>query len=576
MASRDLLFKAVMDVSDLKRGLSGIEREAQQTNSKLSSMGAGIQKAMGAAAALGIGAIGVELFKAGSQAEAFEQRYATVFEGVTASMDEWIDAQNELFGVSEAQMKGMTASVGDLLVPLGFARSQAAELSKEALEIANALSEWTGGTRDAAEVTDIISKALLGEREALKGLGVSITEADVKAQMASGNYEGMADAQAKALATLDLIAQRSADALSAYAEGGNEAMRASKDLAATIADLKEEAGALVVELAPLLGIGADLLGPIAQGIKLQMTPILELQKWVTGEGRQRMVLLRDQTLEEYLATVGQARTIVSEASGAFQDLAAEAGVMVTGAFDRLFGVRGSTGFDRVRDGARESRSELEDLAVSLRRMLVPGLGLTALETRRLELAFRPLETTVEDLGDTFEAEAQSIGDIWRGLPEEFEDASFDIQAALRNALTLRDTREKFVKGMKGLADRGLDALSREIGRNPNRAEAIAALEALQHDFIATMNLEEALGGDMERAFIMLQNVMNSDAARASLQAFHVYGNQAYAEWYKGWSEGNQDNPPKVDPDSGGPWIDSVATAAALDSQRGSDNYGIFG
>ena len=110
-------------------------------------------------------------------------------------------------GLTSRAAVGLATDMGDLLVPMGFTRDQAAGMSTDVIGLSGALSEWTGGTRSAAEVADILQKGMLGERDALKSLGISITEADVAAQLAAdGNDKltGSALAQAKAQATLTL------------------------------------------------------------------------------------------------------------------------------------------------------------------------------------------------------------------------------------------------------------------------------------------------------------------------------------------------------------------------------------
>jgi hypothetical protein len=66
--------------------------------------------------------------------------------------------------------------MGDLLKPMGFTADQAADMSTEMVGLAGALSAWSGGTIDAAGVADIMTKAMLGETDGLKALGISMGE----------------------------------------------------------------------------------------------------------------------------------------------------------------------------------------------------------------------------------------------------------------------------------------------------------------------------------------------------------------------------------------------------------------
>ena len=93
--------------------------------------------------------------------------------------------KNEVEGVarSSANSLGLTSSefvkaatsAADLLIPMGFGRKAAADMSTQLIQLSGALSSWTGGQIGSVEVSNILTKALLGEREGLKNLGISIS-----------------------------------------------------------------------------------------------------------------------------------------------------------------------------------------------------------------------------------------------------------------------------------------------------------------------------------------------------------------------------------------------------------------
>lgn len=213
----------------------------------------------GVVAGLGGAAIANELLSTGAQVEAWNRKTTTVFEGNADDVRKWADRNNETFGLTEANLAGVAANFGDLLKPMGFTSDQAAAMSTDVVGLAGALSEWTGGTRSAAEVSEILAAAMLGEREALKGLGINITEADVQARLAAKGQDkltGAALEQAKAVATQELIFEKSQDAQKAFADGGNEALRSQNKLKAGLADAKER---LSAGLTPALATAATWL-----------------------------------------------------------------------------------------------------------------------------------------------------------------------------------------------------------------------------------------------------------------------------------------------------------------------------
>ena len=155
-------------------------------------------------------------------------------------------------GTTRQETLMLAAGFQDLLVPMGFSREEAARLTTETVGLSAALSEWSGGTKTAAEIASIFSKAMLGEREQMKTLGISITELDVKTKLLARGQEkltGNALAQAKAIATQELIFEKSTDAQEAFRKGGDSLARTQQALIATISQMKED---LLVSLIPAM------------------------------------------------------------------------------------------------------------------------------------------------------------------------------------------------------------------------------------------------------------------------------------------------------------------------------------
>src|SRR3990167_4554082 len=250
----DLIIRMQADTRQASQEIAGVD-------SKISKFGSAAKAAMGVVAAAGAFTLGKQLFEAGVEAEALGRRFDTVF-GNASGIRGWVDDVNERFGVSEVKMQGIAASVGDLLVPMGFTRQASADLTQEVLTLAGALSEWTGGTIGAEDAASRITRAFLGEREALIPLGVKISELDVQSRLAAKgqkDLEGDALIAAKAMITLELATERSADALSAYEGGASPALAASNNMKAALDDLKYTFGELITAAAPLLIFFADLL-----------------------------------------------------------------------------------------------------------------------------------------------------------------------------------------------------------------------------------------------------------------------------------------------------------------------------
>jgi phage-related protein len=252
------------DITDVSGKLERLSKEqaglAGKTGSATSRMSASFGKfqtkitdvaksmakaglAMGAMGVAGVAVLGPKILQMGAGLEALDQKAKTVFsDGSLAQVEKWASATASSMGMTQSEAIGVASSIGDLLKPMGFTADQAAGMSTNIADLSGALSAWSGGTQTAAEVSDVLTKALLGETDGLKSLGISISAADIAARVASkGQNEltGAALAQAEAVATQELILEKSTDAQKAWADGSMDAMKKQNQMKAALGTLKE-------------------------------------------------------------------------------------------------------------------------------------------------------------------------------------------------------------------------------------------------------------------------------------------------------------------------------------------------
>lgn len=233
------------DTKGLSNAAGRVDRELEGVGKKVSGFAIGAGAAVTSMAISAVPQLigfGKELFALGQASEVGAKKTATVFGDSAADVSEWADRVNESLGLSDEAVGTLATSMGDLLVPMGFSRAEAAELSMTTTEAAGALSAWSEGQYDASEVSAILTKAMLGEREGLKALGISISAAEVaERSLAVARADGRDEvtAQDKALATQALILEKSGDAQAAWTDGTMDAVKQQNELSAAIADAKE-------------------------------------------------------------------------------------------------------------------------------------------------------------------------------------------------------------------------------------------------------------------------------------------------------------------------------------------------
>lgn len=243
-------------------------------------------------AAVGIAAVGgaavaggLKVLQMGAKFEDLDKKAEAVFEGQLPMVQRWAKENAGAMGLTARQLTGLTANFADLLKPMGFTAEQAAEMAQETNELSGALAKWSGGQKSAAEVSEILAKAMLGEREGLKQLGISITEADVKTRLAAKGQEeltGTALEQAKAIATQELIMEKSTDAQKAWADGQDDLSVKLNKVRAFVQELKEKA---IEKLLPFVIEAAKKFREWGAAIAQKVQPVIEtLGAWWQDNG----------------------------------------------------------------------------------------------------------------------------------------------------------------------------------------------------------------------------------------------------------------------------------------------------
>ena len=174
--------------------------------------------------------------------------------------------------LSQTEYLKAAAWLQDLLIPMGFAREEATKMTTDVIGLSGALAEWSAWQYDAAQVSEILAKAMLGEREQLKSLGISITEADVKQRLLKMGMEdltGVQLQQAKATATQQLIFEKSTDAQAAFEKWGQSLARQQAEMSAAIKDAKDSiAHALIPAFTEFLKVMQPVIEDVSESIKL--------------------------------------------------------------------------------------------------------------------------------------------------------------------------------------------------------------------------------------------------------------------------------------------------------------------
>lgn len=209
------------DDSDFRKKLSGLEKTSNSTFKKIAGY---------AAAYLTFRAIANffnSTIKTFSDLQEETNKFNVVFQGMGASTSRILAELRKDFGLSELAARRMLAGTGDILTGFGFDRETALALSEGAAKLGADIASFSNYSGGAEGATNALTKAMLGETESAKMLGVVIRQDDevyksfiqqamttgVKIEALNRTFRVSTEQQAKAVAALAMAYQQSPNAI---------------------------------------------------------------------------------------------------------------------------------------------------------------------------------------------------------------------------------------------------------------------------------------------------------------------------------------------------------------------------
>ena len=248
-----------------------------------------------------------KLINAASDAQETVSKFNTVFKSVAKEADNVAQNLASNFGLSGIAAKKLLSDTGDLLTGFGFTGKAALDLSKEVNELAVDLASFTNFSGGAEGASAALTKALLGERESVKSLGISILDTDVKARVLKNTQDGLTFAterQAKAYATLQIAQDQSKNAQGDFARTSKQFANQMRILSGNFENLAVSMGTKLLPLfAPFISSLNKVLTP-SKDILTVTDDLIKSQK----EYNEIIIKLKDSQLD-LASAEGQALVI---------------------------------------------------------------------------------------------------------------------------------------------------------------------------------------------------------------------------------------------------------------------------
>jgi len=238
---------------------------------------------LGAAAgiAAGIGLLTKSVFEAADAGEAmakFEATFGGASEGLIKSLDEVAEAT----GRSRYELRASAADFGAVTKALGFSEEGAADMSAAALEMAVDLGAFHNLPTE--DVANRIQKALTGETESMKALGIVINQNRIKQELLNmgitDNVNEVSEA-VKAQAIFNIIQAQTGDAVGIAAE---------------------EAGSFTGQMVGLKAAWSDFMIDVGTKLLPMLTPLLANFSAMANEILPRVVMwVQDKLVPAFVA-----------------------------------------------------------------------------------------------------------------------------------------------------------------------------------------------------------------------------------------------------------------------------------
>ena len=184
-----------------------------------------------------------------------------VFGRFSDSMMDWAETSVQKMGMAQGTALEMSSKFGDMAVGMGLAESAAAQMSMNLTQLTADLASFKNA--DTAQVAQALTGIFTGEGEALKGLGVVMTQVNLQnfayTQGITKQISAMTQAEQIQLRYNYVMAQ-TAKAQGDFARTGDSFANRSRKLTETLKSIGEEFGSM------LLPIVTDFFGKIQEGL----------------------------------------------------------------------------------------------------------------------------------------------------------------------------------------------------------------------------------------------------------------------------------------------------------------------
>jgi len=293
--SFDKATKAIDKTGDeAKKTQKDLDKGANSVNKFGQTIGRAFKVAAVVAVGKAVADVTMEMANLALEAQESAAAFEITFGGATQEVTRYVNQMAHAFGMTRAEMQQQMAVTGSIIQGMGFTSDAAANMSTNILSLSGDLAAFMNIQEGAVVPAQAITKALTGEREMLKSMGIVLrqTEIEQKAMNLTGKAAvGLLTDQEKASASLILIEEKMGHIKGQLGREAAGAANQMRMLRAEFKEAKTEVGAnllpLFSELIPtvralmpafktVMGSLADLVSVILQAVMPAVRPLNDI------------------------------------------------------------------------------------------------------------------------------------------------------------------------------------------------------------------------------------------------------------------------------------------------------------
>lgn len=206
--------------------------------------------------------IGRSMVNAASDAVETANKFNSVFDDVEDKANQVANSFSKNFGTAGSTARKLIGDTGDLLVGFGFSGDAALELSRKVNELAADLTSFQNVQGGVPRASEALTKALLGETESAKSLGIVIRQntPEFRKQVKTiARAKRITEQQAKAIVILDMATRQSRKAIGDTARTWEDYASVVRRNEEATKELKEAFGRELIPVATKLTAGITKL-----------------------------------------------------------------------------------------------------------------------------------------------------------------------------------------------------------------------------------------------------------------------------------------------------------------------------